>query len=138
MDKTPSPKVKLSGNGSVESARGEDDAARPDYESWEGLAEIPKSLLGRIADTLAGRPILHLAVVVAQVGLIILARDIIATRGGGMPPPQGFICIIALALMIWAPALYHPINLVVRNRNHAENRKRGKNPTEPGDERGGA
>jgi hypothetical protein len=138
MDKKLSIKVKPSGNGLVESARAEDGLVRPDYESWETLKEIPKSLFGRIIDTLAGRPILHLAIVVAQVGLIILAREIIATRGGGMPPPQGFICIIALALMIWAPALYHPINLVVRNRNHAENRKRGKIATEPGDERGGA
>lgn len=138
MDKKLSTKVKLSGNGSVVSARGEDGSVRPDYESWEDLEEIPKSLLGRIAGTLAGRPILELAIIVAQIGLIILARNIIVTGGGGMPPPQGFICIIVLALMIWAPALYHPINLVVRNRNHAENRKRGKNATEPGDERGGA
>jgi hypothetical protein len=138
VDKQLSPKVKSSGNGSVKSARGVDDLVRPDYESWEGVGEIPKSLLGRIVGIVAGRPILELAIIVAQIGLLILARDIIMARGGGLPPPQGFICIIALALMIWTPALYHPINLVVRNRNHAENRQRGKKATEFGDERGGS
>jgi len=134
MDNKLSTEIKPSGNGSVEAARGDDGSVRPDYESWDGLKEIPNSLLGRIAEALAGRPILELAIVVAQVGLIILARDIITTQGGGLPPPQGFICIIALALMIWTPALYHPINLVVRNRNHAKNSKRNKDTPQPGDE----
>jgi hypothetical protein len=138
MNKKLSTKVKPSGNGSVESPR-EDGLVRPDYEFWEGLKEIPKSLLGRIAEALVRRPILHVAIIIAQIGLIILARDVIMTSGGGLPPPQGFICIIALALMIWAPALYHPITHVVRNRNHAKNCKReGKKATELGDERGGA
>jgi hypothetical protein len=139
VDKKLSIKVKSSGNGSVESTHGGGDLARPEYELlWKGLNEIPKSLLDRIVGLMAGHSILELAIIVAQIGLVILTRDIIATRGGGLPPLLGFICIIVLALMIWAPALYHPIDLVVRNRKHAKNRQRGKNATQFGDERGGA
>jgi hypothetical protein len=138
VDKKPSTKVKPSGNGSVESPR-DDGLVRPDYESWEGLKEIPRSLIGRIGDALVRRPIRELAIIVALIGLIILERDLITmTHGSGLPPPQGLICIITLAVMICALALYHHINFVGRNRNHAKDRKRGKKATEPGDERGGA
>ena len=138
MNKKLSTRGERSGNGLVESVRGGDGLGLPDYESWEGLGESSKSLLGRIVDAMAERPISELAVIVAQIGLIILARDIVKASGGGLPPPQGFIAIMVLALMIWAPALYHPIILVVRKRNHAKNRKRAKEATKPRNDRGGA
>ena len=74
MNKKLSTRGERSGNGLVESARGGDGLGLPDYEFWEGLGESSKSLLGRIVDTMAERPISELAVIVAQIGLIILAQ----------------------------------------------------------------
>jgi len=100
---------------------GEDESRSPDYEAWEGLDESPKSVFVQVALALLHRSMADIAVVIAQLGLTVLACAIVKYGGGGMPPPQPMICVLILALMLGSPTFCHLYALVTRSPDHAEN-----------------
>jgi hypothetical protein len=121
-------------NGTATAPPRSDNQGWPDYPGWCEFQEASKSVLVRLIDVLSRRTIHEIAVVLAQVGPFVLARDIIASHGGGMPPLQEFACVIVLAVMTFAPALYHLHSLVGGKLSHAQNFERDKDPPQPGNE----
>jgi hypothetical protein len=76
----------------------------PDFASWDGIRELPKAFLVPILEFLKRRTILEISVIIAQTALTVLARDVIARE---VPRTRlGYVCIMALAVMLLSPALY--------------------------------
>jgi hypothetical protein len=118
----------------VGTSNDEEGRVSPNYESWGSIREVPPSVVASILECLGRRTIPEVAILVAQVALFFLAREVITSGGGGLSWPQGFICVMALALMIWAPGLYYFFK-GAGNRDHAENCENDQvPPPQPGDE----
>lgn len=86
---------------------GDPDQRGPDYAGWEGLQEAPRSLFASAIDLLRGRDVSEWAVVIAQITLFLLAREVASSGQSDFSSYQRLGCILVLAFLIWAPALYY-------------------------------
>jgi hypothetical protein len=109
---------------------GPSNRSGPDYEAWTDIHEFTSSKLAELAQALLRRPLIDVAVIVAEIGLTVLACVVVKYGGSAMPPPQSLIGVLVIALLLGAPVLSSSIPRQSGVPENAENSDGKESPPE--------
>jgi hypothetical protein len=107
----------------------------PDYQAWEGIDEAPKSVLVEVFRYLGRRTIFEVSIIGSLAGLAYLGGKIIDGGGTGLPPPEGYRSLLAIALLIFVtPAFLHYYR-ASEGRSDGTAKQQSQDPPESRDQR---